>query len=170
MYGTCMVQSHKGQLPACSHLNLERIHRLDLKLDDANDVMSPMVRADLFEWWRAAWVNSKSTTDMEELTITTLSVRSPRDGNYHVTVWTKIGATLSRPAWVGLSALSIVVLTCAHGAENELYLYKDAIQHAMNGSSVNTISIVFSVAHIFAKTMPRGFAEEQEDVVVDYSD
>ncbi|KAK0191733.1 hypothetical protein F5146DRAFT_1138598 [Armillaria mellea] len=160
--------SHKGQLP-CSHLSLKRLHRLDLMLDDTNDAMSTIVQADLFEWWCAVWADSKFTS-VEELSITT-RLMSPPDGNYDVTVWPKIGAALSCPAWARLSALSIVIFTWAGcDAECDIHLYKEVIQQAMNSCSVN-ISIVLQHLEDDDDLDYAIHSEEwQEDVNVGYRD
>ncbi len=56
-------------------------------------------------------------------------------------VWSKIATALSSPAWVRLSALCIVIDIYDYDIGQDFHRYKEAIQHATNGNSVE-VSIV----------------------------
>ncbi len=60
----------------------------------------------------------------------------PVEDDYDVAVWSKIATALSSPAWARLSALCIVIDIYDYDVGQDLHEYKEAIQHATNGSSV----------------------------------
>ncbi|SJL01007.1 uncharacterized protein ARMOST_04321 [Armillaria ostoyae] len=160
-------ESHQAQLPR-PHLNLKNLHRLDLDLYDFNDADSTTDQADLFEWWRAVWADSKSTS-VEELSITT-NIELPVEDNYDVAVWSKIATALSSPAWARLSALCIVIDIYQYDIGQDLHRYKEAIQHATNDSSVKVSIVVESPEDHSEPDSEMQWGEEQEDEDVSRSD
>ncbi|KAK0455615.1 uncharacterized protein EV420DRAFT_1644401 [Desarmillaria tabescens] len=161
--------SHSRPLPR-PRLNLKNLLHLNLELHDFHNHMYPIVHTDLFEWWCTVWTKAK-VISMKELSIKT-SFKSDWNEDYDVTVWAKIAVALSRPVWVLLPKLFITIDASNQEIGQELYRYKDAVQRAMDGSSVDVwIEVDYPQDYYEPdEAMYPGSEEEQEEEDVGYSD